>query len=254
MAEGTIEKFPASCEKRLAKGNFIQSSLVTITMKKYWAFLIPLLLSLSACAAQLQPTPDVSGMVSSTLTAIAHNNPQIVVQQTTGTPTTPSTEPAPLQSITPGEESSHLSLDVLRNGSYHSPDWGDFQLSDGIYYRTPPTSQESPEAYTTRLLEPILYGDINSDGMEDAVVFLATQNGGTGHFVEMAAVLNLNGNASNISTLYLGDRIIIESGAIQNGSITLSLIVQGPNDGLCCPSQKETRNYRLDGGQLVEIP
>jgi hypothetical protein len=127
-------------------------------------------------------------------------------------------------------------------------------LADGIYYRTPPTSQESPDVYTTRLLDTILYGDINSDGVEDAVVFLSTQNGGTGHFVEMAAVLDLNGTASNISTLYLGDRIIIESGTIQNATITLSLIVQGPNDGLCCPSQKETRNYHLDGDQLVEIP
>jgi hypothetical protein len=219
-------------------------------MKKYWILWIPFLLSMSACGAQLQPTPDVGGMVSATLTAIAQNNPPIAVQPTMGTPT----QPVLAQSITPEEESPHLSVDILRSSAYHSPDWGDFQLADGIFYRTPPTTQESPEAYTTRLLEPILYGDINSDGMEDAVVFLTTQNGGTGHFVEMAAVLNLNGNASNISTLYLGDRIMIESGAIQNGSITLSLIVQGPNDGLCCPSQKETRNYHLDGGQLVEMP
>jgi hypothetical protein len=151
-------------------------------------------------------------------------------------------------------ESSHLSLDILRNSAYHSPDWGDFQLSDGIFYRTPTTSQESPDTYTTHLLDTILYGDINADGLEDAVVFLAPQNGGTGHFVEMAAVLNLNGSAENIATLYLGDRIIIESGAIQNGLITLSLIVQGANDPLCCPGQKETRNYHLDGSQLIQIP
>lgn len=65
--------------------------------------------------------------------------------------------------------------------------------ANGIYYRTPPTSQESPETYTTRLLDTVLYGDINMDGVEDAVVFLYTQNGGTGHFVEMAAVVNLDG-------------------------------------------------------------
>jgi hypothetical protein len=40
-------------------------------MKKNWAFLIPLFLSLAACAPQPQATPDVSGMVGATLTAIA---------------------------------------------------------------------------------------------------------------------------------------------------------------------------------------
>jgi hypothetical protein len=70
----------------------------------------------------------------------------------------------------------------------------------------------------------------------------------------MAAVLNLNGSANNISTLYLGDRVIVESGAIQDGLITLSLRVQGPNDGACCPSQIAVQNFHLDNGQLVQIP
>ena len=157
-------------------------------------------------------------------------------------------------SVAPQVSNLTLSLDILRNATYHSPDWGEFQLSNGIYYRTPPTAQESPDIYTTHLLDTVFYGDINLDGFQDAVVFLSTQNGGTGHFVEMAAVLNLNGSPSNISTLYLGDRVVIESGAIQNGVITLNLLVQGPNDGLCCPSQLVTWNFHLDSGQVVKTP
>jgi len=49
-----------------------------------------------------------------------------------------------------GSGSAALSHSVLLNSIYRSPDWGEFQLTDGIYYRTPPTSQESPESYTTR--------------------------------------------------------------------------------------------------------
>jgi hypothetical protein len=103
-------------------------------------------------------------------------------------------------------------------------------------------------------LDTVLYGDINLDGLEDAVVFLNTQNGGTGHFIEMAAVLNLNGSPQNISTLYLGDRVIVESGSVQNGLIIVNLLVQGPNDGACCPSQTAVWNVHLDNGQLVQIP
>ena len=223
-------------------------------MKKL-LYLLPLLLSILACGTQPQATPNVTNIVNATLTAIAQNNPQLVSPQTTSTPPTlVQVQPTATQQVTSQERNFTLSLDILRYGAYRSTDWGEFQLSDGIYYRTPPTSQESPETYTTRLLDIVLYGDINFDGLEDAIVFLSTQNGGTGHFVEMAAVLNLNGSARNISTLYLGDRVIVESGAVQDGLITLNLRVQGPNDGLCCPSQIATRNFHLDSGQLVQIP
>jgi len=241
-------------------------------MKKI-LFLLPILLVILACGAQPAPTQDVSSIVNATLTAIAQANPQVIAPQSTFTPIPiqvqpiiPATvvtqtqpvivqvQPTAIQQVEPQVSNLTLPLDILRNATYHSPDWGEFQLSNGIYYRTPPTAQESPEIYTTHLLDTVLYGDINLDGFQDAVVFLSTQNGGTGHFVEMAAVLNLNGSPSNISTLYLGDRVVIESGAIQNGVITLNLLVQGPNDGLCCPSQLVTWNFHLDSGQVVKTP
>jgi hypothetical protein len=222
-------------------------------MKKI-LYLLPLLLVISACSAQAQSTLSVADIVNATLTAIAQNNPQVSSLQNTLTPGSVQLQPTGLLQVTPDAGNLALSLDILRNGTYRSPDWGEFKLSDGIYYRTPPTSQESPDTYTTRMLDIVLYGDLNGDGLEDAVVFLATQNGGTGHFVEMAAVLNLNGSLSNISTLYLGDRVIVESGAVQDGLITLNMRVQGPNDGACCPSQIALWNFRLESGQLVKIP
>ena len=199
-------------------------------MKKTLFLLIPLILGILACRASSQstPTPDVNAIVEKTLTAIAEITP----------------EPTPIT----------LSTDSLRSCLYRSPDWGEFQLTDGVYYRQPQTAQESPETYTTRLLDPILFGDINADGQEDAVVFLATQNGGTGHFVEMAAMLNQNGKPENVSTISLGDRIIVKGGTIQNGVIRLDLLVHGPNDGLCCPSQAVTWNFQLVDGKLVQIP
>jgi hypothetical protein len=227
-------------------------------MKKL-LYLLPLFLGVFACGAQPQPTPNVADIVNATLTAIAQNNLQVVVLQSTFTPTPVQVQPtasAPIviqvqptaiqQQVAPQVSSLPLSLDSLRYATYRSPDWGEFQLSDGTYYRTPSTSQESPETYTTRLLDTVLYGDINLDGVEDAVVFLGTQNGGTGHFVEMAAVLNLNGIPVNVSTQYLGDRVIVESGTIQGGLITLTLRVQGPNDPLCCPSQIIEKKFYID--------
>ena len=153
-----------------------------------------------------------------------------------------------------GSESMTLSQSVLINGTYHSTDWGEFRLVNGVYYRTPPTTQESPELYTTRFQEPVFYGDINADGLEDALVLLNTQNGGTGHFIELAAVLDQNVSAYNVSTVYLGDRVVVESGKVENGIIVLNIRVQGPNDGLCCPSQLVTWNFVLNENQLMKLP
>jgi len=153
-----------------------------------------------------------------------------------------------------GSGSANLSQSVLRNSTYRSPDWGEFHLTDGVYYRTPLNSQESPESYTTRIQGPIFYGDINADGLEDALVILSTQNGGSGHFIELAAVLNQNGNAYNFATTSLGDRVAVESGKVENGTIVLNMRVQGPNDGLCCPSQSVTWNFVLNGSQLIKQP
>jgi len=169
--------------------------------------------------------------------------------------------PSPLPTTTlipeinvPTSTSASLTLENLQNAQYRSPDWGEYQLVDGIFYRPPTVPGESAEIYTTQLDERFVTGDLNADGTEDAVAFLRTQNGGTGHFVELAAMLNQDGNPYNVSTVYLGDRVIVESVQIVDVVIILAMRVQGPNDGMCCPSQLETWQFRLENNQLVRLP
>jgi putative hemolysin len=147
-----------------------------------------------------------------------------------------------------------LTLSMLQNAQYHSPDWGDYHLANGIYHRPPTAPGESAEIYATQLWEPVYFGDLNGDGLEDAAVILTTQNGGTGHFFELAAVLNRGGQPENVSMVSLGDRVGIEAGRIEGGVITLDMRVQGPNDPMCCASQPETRRYQLQDDQLVRLP
>ncbi len=54
-------------------------------MKKI-LYLLPLLMIMFACSLQPSPTQDVSSIVNATLTAVAQNNPQVVVPQPTFTP------------------------------------------------------------------------------------------------------------------------------------------------------------------------
>ncbi len=147
-----------------------------------------------------------------------------------------------------------LSLTALQNAAYHSPDWGDYQLVDGVYHRPGALPGESSDIYVTELMEPVAFGDLNGDTLPDAVVFLSTQNGGTGHFREMAAMVNTLGLPENVSTVALGDRVVIEAAQIDAGVITLNMRVQGPDDGMCCPSRSETWRYQLQAGSLVRLP
>lgn len=212
-------------------------------LKKHLLPILCLLILVSCApqpAANLEPTFTPPAQLPSTP----------VPAEATLPPTPAPTEPALAPTPPPA---AALSLETLQNGVYNSVDWGEFQLTDGIYYRTPPTSQESASAYTTRMLDALFYGDLNGDGTEDAVVFLATQSGGTGHFVEMAAVLNVDGTARNVSTRSLGDRVVIEGGTVEGGLVTLLMRVHGPEDGLCCPSQSATWSFRLEDGQWVQV-
>lgn len=158
---------------------------------------------------------------------------------------TSATSPTPTSHATDGK----LTAPILQNTEYHSPDWGNFQLVDGIYYRTPPTTGESPQLYSTQLTDSIAYGDLNADGLEDAAVILRTYNGGNGNFPELAAVLNLNGKADNVSIVAFGSEIAVEKFYITAGVIVLDMHVRRSND-----NQLVTWKFRLVNNQLIQLP
>jgi len=232
-------------------------------LKKWTQYSLPLLflllVSLSACTFQMEVvTPEPSGnedLQSSHQPFDPNVIPTAYIPATATAENSVSEAGAPIQVQSMEGSNPTLSLDILQNSIYRSPEWGEFQLSNGIYYRTPPEPLGLPEAYTTRLWGPVLYGDINVDGIEDAVVFLLTQNGGTGKFVEMAAVLNQNGSAYNASTISLGDRVGVEADStkVENGTIVLNMRVHGPTEPMASASQAEIWEFRLENGQLVPI-
>ena len=58
------------------------------------------------------------------------------------------------------------------------------------------------------------------------------------------------GRLVNLSTAFIGDRIKIQVGRILNGQIELETIQHGETDPACCPTQKMTQIWRLDGEYL----
>ncbi len=143
-----------------------------------------------------------------------------------------------------------LTLDALKNAEYQSelPASKKAKLVNGKY-----EAEIAPGSASkiNIVLDPAYaLGDLNGDGADDAAVVLASNAGGSGTFVHLAAVLNQNGQPQHIASVSLGDRVKIEAVKIEAGTITVNMVTHGPNDPQCCPTLKATKTFKLQGDKL----
>lgn len=135
-----------------------------------------------------------------------------------------------------------------------------FQLENGLYKFPSPhgeaeTEEEETEFWSISLdKEYIAIGDLNGDKKGDAAAILCSWTGGTGQFYDLAVLLNKKGEPAFITHIHLGDRIGITHFEIRDNKILLDLVVQGPSDPLCCPTEQKHAEYVLEGDHLNAIP
>ena len=104
-----------------------------------------------------------------------------------------------------------------------------------------------------RLIDHLIArGDLNGDGVEDAVVLLEDDTSGTGRFVYAAAVLDALGNPTPTEAVLIGDRIQVKSLAIEGSEVVADLVAQGPGDAACCASWNVRKVFALEDGRLTE--
>ena len=151
-----------------------------------------------------------------------------------------------------GSEQSNPNYELIRNAEYQGIYDYPVQLTDGRYEGEPfvPGSASRP---TVRLWkEPVAFGDLDGDNLDDAVAILLEDSGGSGTFRYLVAISFEDNTAKNVATTSVGDRIKIHSITIQDNLITISATIHGPNDAMCCPTLDTTLTYRLQDGQLIE--
>jgi len=100
------------------------------------------------------------------------------------------------------------------------------------------------------MADPIAFGDINGDGLADAALILGENTGGSGVFESLVVVFNQGGVPTQWADIQIGDRVKVNSLAIQGQQVVMQMLVSGPNDPMCCPSLAETRTYSLTKGGL----
>jgi hypothetical protein len=157
--------------------------------------------------------------------------------------------PPPLDMTTP-----QLSLKRLKNAAYlvNSGSFTRIQLVDGKYIDPALKGLwKTFGAYDrarlgTKLLEPVIYGDVDANGTEDAIVLLDTWGGGTGFWRDVVIVLNDDGNPISVAAIYFGDRDVINSVAVQQGDVLIDATARGEAVG-------ERKQFRLCAGTLVLV-
>jgi heat shock protein HslJ len=97
-----------------------------------------------------------------------------------------------------------------------------------------------------------LTGDLNGDGATEHVVVLWENSGGTGTQNYLAVMSLHQDRLVNLSTTLIGDRVQLQAGRINNGKIELDVIQHRPDEPYCCPSQKATRIWSLEGNELIQ--
>ncbi len=144
-------------------------------------------------------------------------------------------------------------LDALPNAEYpiQIASTGKAQLKDGVFEE--PVAPGAATKTTIRLGKEQAVGDVNGDGAEDAVVTLVVQPGGSGVFTFLALVLNDNGTAKPVTSVLLGDRILVKSLAIQPGAVVVRMLTRKPDEPMSVtPTVEVRRTFKLRGGKLVK--
>lgn len=141
-------------------------------------------------------------------------------------------------------------INAIYSGIYDEP----VTLTEGRYEGEPFVEGDAARPIVEYINNSERFGDLNGDGVEDAVVFLVENSGGTGNFVYVAAQLNQNGQPVDAGAVWIEDRIQVISAAIENGQINLEITAEGPGDAACCKSHKTRKSYALQDGQLAELP
>jgi hypothetical protein len=127
---------------------------------------------------------------------------------------------------------------------------GEVTLTDGLY-----EEEAAPDAASrvrTQLGEEIAFGPIG-DHPRAAAAVLRTSTGGTGTFVEVAAVPFTGSEPGSPVVAFLGDRIKVRSLDLEEGEIVLELVVHGPEDPMCCPTVETTERLAWVGDKLVKL-
>jgi hypothetical protein len=117
-----------------------------------------------------------------------------------------------------------------------------------------PAAPGSAMKTTTVVWGQPVFGDLNADGDQDAILVLVYNPGGSGTFYYVAAAINVNGRYLGTRAIRLGDRIAPMDIGIRNGMAEVRYTDRPPEAPMSTnPSVDKTAVLSLKNDQLFEV-
>lgn len=153
----------------------------------------------------------------------------------TASPTLKTPSPKPT-SAKPKNSKPPLTVQKLKNTEYYILSEGPITLKNGKF--------QDKQKRTFTLGDVVAYGDLNKDGIKDAVGSIDVGiNGRT--FTYLVGVVNERGNPKNVSAEFLGERVKVKTLSANAGKIDVKMDRYAPGDPDCCPSQEISRGFSI---------
>ncbi len=151
-----------------------------------------------------------------------------------------------------------LTAGQIKTANYTLPDiGGSFTFNDNGEYAT--SVSQGKGAVTPTITETaalmsnqIAFGDLNSDGKNDAAVPVVEQLGGSGSFYYIVIFLDDNGKPKEVGTKLLGDRIVVNSVKIENSQVAVAMLDHGPSDGMASATMPITKYFGFVDNAITE--
>ena len=97
----------------------------------------------------------------------------------------------------------------------------------------------------------MVFADLYSDGVEDAVGVLEYDGGGSAQVRILVVVLDKDGIPYGVANAGLGDRTRVKNIRVDGKTITLDVVTHRLEDGLCCPTLDATWQFRFEDNKLT---
>lgn len=154
------------------------------------------------------------------------------------------TEEASEEASTTASSASPISVDALKNLTYTLDvvTSGPVQLVNGVY-------EDTANRIYVSWIDTYAFGELNGEPV--AAVVLYANTGGSGGFSTLAIVAERDGEPVNITSALIGDRISMNWLTVANDAIKLEMVTQGPDEAMCCATQRTLVTFVLEDEELV---
>jgi hypothetical protein len=112
---------------------------------------------------------------------------------------------------------------------------------------------DSASKLITRYFGNDATGDLNNDGKNDMGVILTQEDGGSGTFYYVAALLKTGSGCAGTNAILLGDRIAPQTTEIKNGALIVNYADRAPGEPFSTrPSIGKSKYLEVKNGKLAE--